>query len=75
MTPVESYLADLRRGKIRLDTAQAAAVRHTQRLYEDLLKAQPARHRFSNWLSKQLGTVESVKGLYFGEMSAAVRRT
>lgn len=42
MTPVESYRADLRRGKIRLDAAQAAAVHHTQRLYEDLLKAQPA---------------------------------
>jgi cell division protein ZapE len=65
MTPVESYRADLRRGKIRLDAAQAAAVRHTQRLYEDLLKAQPARHRFSDWLSKRLGTVEPVKGLYF----------
>jgi predicted ATPase len=35
MTPVESYQVDLRRGKIRLDAAQAAAVRHTQRLYDE----------------------------------------
>lgn len=48
MTPSEHYRQDLRQADFVADPAQAVAVRHTQRLYEDLLTP-PARGWLSNW--------------------------
>lgn len=62
MTPSEQYQQELRRTDFLPDPAQAEAVRHTQRLYEDLL-APPAR----GWLSARLGKwrrAPDIRGLY-----------
>src|SRR5690606_9539754 len=41
LTPQERYRADLEREGFTSDPAQAAVVRHTQRLYEELTAAPP----------------------------------
>ena len=41
MTPLERYQADLKRPEFFYDAAQEEAVRHLQRLYDELL-AEPA---------------------------------
>ncbi len=43
MTPLERYQADLKRPDFFHDPAQENAVRHLQRLYDDILKAGPPR--------------------------------
>ncbi|MGV2837561.1 AFG1/ZapE family ATPase, partial [Pseudomonas shirazensis] len=40
MTPLERYQADLKRPDFFHDAAQETAVRHLQRLYDDLVAAQ-----------------------------------
>ncbi|MBP0645239.1 cell division protein ZapE, partial [Mycobacterium tuberculosis] len=40
MTPLERYQADLKRPDLFHDAAQETAVRHLQRLYDDLVHAQ-----------------------------------
>ncbi|MBD1553303.1 cell division protein ZapE [Pseudomonas typographi] len=64
MTPLERYQADLKRPDFFHDAAQEQAVRHLQRLYDDLVAAQPAK---TGVLGKLFGKKESapVKGLYF----------
>ena len=64
MTPLERYQADLKRPDFFHDAAQEQAVRHLQRLYEDLLARERGR---ASVLGKLFGKKSStpVKGLYF----------
>lgn len=66
MTPLERYQADLKRPDFFHDPAQENAVRHLQRLYDDLVaaehQAKPAG-LFSRLLGKK--HQEPIKGLYF----------
>ncbi|WP_207062667.1 cell division protein ZapE [Motiliproteus sp. SC1-56] len=68
MTPLERYHQDLTRDDFAADPAQEMAVRHLQRLYDDLLarRSRPKPRliqRLGRRLKKQ--PVEPVKGLYF----------
>lgn len=68
MTPLQRYQQDLQRDDFQYDAAQEQAVRHLQRLYDDLLAR---RNRPQPKLIKRLGQrfkksqPEMVKGLYF----------
>ena len=64
MTPLERYQADLKRPEFFHDAAQENAVRHLQRLYDDLVAAQHSR---PGMFGKLFGKKEQapVKGLYF----------
>jgi cell division protein ZapE len=63
MTPLERYQADLKRPDFFHDAAQEAAVRHLQRLYDELV----AEQNKSGLLGKLFGRKrqEPIKGLYF----------
>lgn len=62
MTPFERYQTDLKRPDFVKDAAQANAVEHLQRLYEQLIIA----HNKSNgFLGKLFGKHKPIKGLYF----------
>lgn len=64
MTPLQRYQADLKRPDFFHDAAQENAVRHLQRLYDDLVNG----HQESGLLGKLFGrkkSTEPVKGLYF----------
>lgn len=66
MTPIERYQQDLKRPDFFHDAAQENAVRHLQRLYEDLLRVEPPQKKST--LARMLGrktTARPVKGLYF----------
>ena len=66
MTPLERYQQDLQRPDFFRDAAQENAVRHLQRLYDDLIKDEPSSG--NGLLGRLLGkkTVpQPVKGLYF----------
>lgn len=60
MTPKVRYQADLRRPDFQADPAQERVVEHTQRLYEQLLEARPAR---GGWRGL-LGRRRPLRGLY-----------
>ncbi|MCF7201607.1 cell division protein ZapE [Pseudomonas oligotrophica] len=64
MTPLERYQADLKRPDFFHDAAQENAVRHLQRLYDDLLASE---RNNSGLFGKLFGkkSQEPVKGLYF----------
>jgi cell division protein ZapE len=64
LTPRERYLRDLQRPDFHKDAAQATAVDHLQRLYDELMAARAAR---SHWWQKLLPSKSQiqVKGLYF----------
>ncbi|MBA1265380.1 cell division protein ZapE [Stutzerimonas sp. NM35] len=64
MTPLERYQADLQRPDFFHDAAQETAVRHLQRLYDDLVAAERTS---SGLLGKLFGKKQQgpVKGLYF----------
>jgi len=64
MTPLERYQADLKRPDFFHDAAQETAVRHLQRLYDDLVAAQNNK---PGVFGKLFGKKEltPVKGLYF----------
>ncbi len=64
MTPLERYQADLKRPDFFHDAAQETAVRHLQRLYDDLIAADRNR---TGLIGKLFGkkTQEPIKGLYF----------
>lgn len=63
MTPLERYKADLQRPDFVRDPAQEQAVRHLQRLFDDLVAAESSK---SGFLGKLFGRKpEPVKGLYF----------
>ncbi|WP_210396719.1 cell division protein ZapE [Motiliproteus sediminis] len=68
MTPLERYQQDLQRDDFQYDASQEQAVRHLQRLYDDLLarrsRPQPTlMARLGNRFKKQ--TPVPVRGLYF----------
>ena len=63
MTPLERYQADLKRPDFVHDPGQELAVRHLQRLYDDLIAVESARPKLFGKLLKK--KPESVKGLYF----------
>ncbi|MCF2825661.1 MULTISPECIES: cell division protein ZapE [unclassified Pseudoalteromonas] len=64
MTPWEKYQQDLQRDDFQYDSAQENAVKHLQRLYDDLIN-QPLVKQ--NFFSRLFGKAEppKVKGLYF----------
>ena len=64
MTPLERYQADLKRPHFFHDAAQETAVRHLQRLYDDLVAAHQSK---PGMFGKLFGKKEQapVKGLYF----------
>src|SRR3990167_10925100 len=64
MTPLERYQADLKRPEFFHDAAQETAVRHLQRLYDDLVAASNTK---PGLLGKLFGKKDHtpVKGLYF----------
>lgn len=64
MTPLERYQADLKRPDFFHDAAQENAVRHLQRLYDDLVAAQ---NQSQSLIGKLFGKKPQgpVKGLYF----------
>lgn len=63
MTPLESYQKDLQRADFFRDAAQENAVRHLQRLYDDLVAGTPSNGLFGRLLGKK--SVQPIKGLYF----------
>ena len=64
MTPLERYQADLKRPDFFHDAAQETAVRHLQRLYDDLIAAENNKPGlFGKLLGKK--NQDPVKGLYF----------
>ena len=64
MTPLERYQADLKRPDFFHDAAQENAVRHLQRLYDDLIARDQGK---SGLMGKLFGKKPQgpVKGLYF----------
>lgn len=70
MTPIARYKKDLERDDFSYDAAQEEAVKHLQRLYDDLVakqnepKPSGLMGRLSGRLKKKK-TVEPVRGLYF----------
>src|SRR5690606_33686148 len=72
MTPLERYQADLQRPDFFHDAAQETAVRHLQRLYDDLVAAERSS---SGLLGKLFGKKQQgpIKGLYFWEHLVPLR--
>lgn len=64
MTPWQKYQQDLTREDFLYDAAQENAVRHLQRLYDDLTTSQPKETGFFDKFFKKK-TTRSIKGLYF----------
>ena len=53
MTPLERYQQDLQRPEFFRDAAQENAVRHLQRLYDDLVAGAPSSGLFGRLLGKK----------------------
>lgn len=68
MTPADHYQRDLARSDFVADTAQAAAVGHLQRLYDELVathREPPKPGLWRRWLGGHQPLWEPVTGLYF----------
>ena len=68
MTPLERYQQDLQRPDFFRDAAQENAVRHLQRLYDDLTREAPSTNNNNGLLGRLLGKKtpqQPAKGLYF----------
>lgn len=67
MTPIEIYQLDLQRDDFSYDEAQETAVKHLQRLYDDLTTNQPKPNLFTKLTTnfKKNSSIPVVKGLYF----------
>ncbi len=63
MTPLERYQIDLQRADFFRDAAQENAVRHLQRLYDDLVADTSSHGVFGRLFGKK--TRQPIKGLYF----------
>ena len=63
MTPLERYQNDLQRADFFRDAAQENAVRHLQRLYDDLVAEAPSTGLLGRLLGKK--PADPIKGLYF----------
>ncbi|MGH8565569.1 MAG: AFG1/ZapE family ATPase [Gammaproteobacteria bacterium] len=64
MTPTERYRRDLDGGAVLPDTAQQLAVRHTQRIYEDLSRDGRERGSLLRELWGRFGGWRALRGLY-----------
>jgi len=64
MTPWQTYQQDLKRDDFVHDQAQENAVRHLQRLYDDLTNKKPQQQGFFAKLFNK-SEPEPIKGLYF----------
>lgn len=62
MTPLQRYQTDLQRPDFAKDAAQENAVRHLQRLYDNLVAA---HNKGNSFISKLLFKPKPIKGLYF----------
>ncbi len=65
MTPLERYKQDLERDDFSYDPAQEMAVKHLQRLYDDLVAYQPPKKSFLKSLFGKPDVKEPAMGLYF----------
>ena len=68
MSPSERYQADLRQPDFIHDSAQALAVRHLQRLFDDLLQPVPSAAQPSFWqklTGQEPKPAVAITGLYF----------
>lgn len=69
MTPLQRYQEDLARGLLLPDEAQARAILHVQRVYDDVMAAEGRASRSTFWdrLAGVLGAKAAgpVKGIYF----------
>ena len=67
MTPLEKYQADLLREDFHLDKAQENAVRHTQKLFDELLFYDDIKNNFFKKIRQKFAKDKSniIKGLYF----------
>lgn len=65
MTPLERYKKDLERDDFSYDPSQEMAVKHLQRLYDDLVAYQPPKKSFLQSLLGKPVVKEPAKGLYF----------
>jgi cell division protein ZapE len=70
LSPIDKYKQDLSRDDFLFDAAQENAVKHLQRLYEDLQHKPLAVSGFKKVLSRwkkvyKKQTPEPIKGLYF----------
>ena len=65
MTPLERYKQDLERDDFSYDPAQEMAVKHLQRLYDDLVRYQPPKKSFIKSLLGKPDVKEPAYGLYF----------
>ena len=66
-TPLERYQADINAGRITHDAAQAAAVAHAERIFQDLMHAPPdlgGSGLMDRLLGRRRPLWESVRGLY-----------
>ena len=61
-TPLALYQTDLQRSGFEADPAQAQAVEHLQRLYEQLVNQPPAKHTI--WVKLKLRKPPPITGLY-----------
>jgi len=67
-TPTSLYEADLKKPNFRKDPAQLEAVKHLQRLYDDLVNAENVKTEEVGFFDRLFGKKESpqpLKGLYF----------
>jgi cell division protein ZapE len=69
MTPLEHYQLDLKSAGFSYDPSQEMAVKHLQRLYDDLIAAPPLKGGLLAGIRQRIGmapmNVVPVKGLYF----------
>lgn len=76
MSPSERYQADLRQPDFIHDSAQALAVRHLQRLFDDLLQPVLPAAKPSFWqklIGQEPEPAAAITGLYFGAAWGAVK--
>jgi cell division protein ZapE len=66
MSPIARYKRDVAQGILFADTAQAEAIVHFQRLYDELLARESAESTRLGWLKRSIGrgALAPVKGLY-----------
>ncbi|OQW92001.1 MAG: cell division protein ZapE [Beggiatoa sp. IS2] len=66
MTPIERYQTDLQRADFVHDVAQAQAVQHLQRLYDELIQSWETQHGYFTRLRHQFwrNKAVTIRGLY-----------
>ena len=64
-TPLSCYQEDLKKPNFRKDDAQRIAVENLQRLFDDILAAEPEKVSFWSKLLNKKPDITPIKGLYF----------